>query len=468
MGAKTKAKVPTAAAVYCRISMDRSGEGLGVERQEELCRTLAKERGWPVAEVYCDNDRSAHNGKPRPAYERMLADIGAGLRDAVVCVDLDRLTRRSIELERFMNLADAHGVALANVSGDIDLASSDGRFKARIMGAVASQESEKKSERVAREAEQAARRGVPRGSRRPFGYESDRVTIREEEAALIREAAQRVLDGATVPSIAREWNSRSVSTPQGAAHGWSSTSVAELLRSPRLIGARTYHGEIVAEGAWEPILDRDVFERLQARIRRSSRPGRAPKRMLSGLAHCGRCGAPMWTSSHKRGDYSVPRDSCILGPGRPGCGGVAIVADPCDELITEAVLHRLDSQAMTRALARKPKKAKKPDIDLAAIEQDLEDLARDFGAGDISRREWLAAKKPLEERRALALRQVDTANGTAVLEPFRSGDVRKTWETLDVDRRRVVLNALIDRVVVGRATKPGKFTADRVDVEWRV
>jgi len=284
---------PNAAAIYCRISLDRNGEGLGVERQEALCRKLAKERGWPVAEIYVDNDRSAYSGKPRPAYQRMFADIEAGLRDAVVCVDLDRLTRRPAELEAFMDLADMHHVALANVSGDTDLASSDGRFKARIMGAVARQESERKGERVSREAEQAARRGVPRGSRRPFGYEPDRVTVREDEAALIKDAVERVLAGVSLPSIARDWNARGISTPQGALRGWSGTSVVEVLRNPRIAGLRTYHGEVVSEGAWPAIVDRETFERLQVKIRRSARPGRPARRLLSGVARCGLCGSPM-------------------------------------------------------------------------------------------------------------------------------------------------------------------------------
>src|SRR5207244_9341412 len=141
-----------------------------------------------------------------------LADVEAGLRDAVICVDLDRLTRRPVELEAFMDLAERHGVALANVSGNTDLSTSDGRLTARIMGAVARQESERKGERMAREAEQAAHNGVPRGSRRPFGYAPDRVTICEAEAELIRAAAQRVLDGASVASIARDWNERQIAT----------------------------------------------------------------------------------------------------------------------------------------------------------------------------------------------------------------------------------------------------------------
>jgi DNA invertase Pin-like site-specific DNA recombinase len=452
--------------------LDKHGDGLGVERQEQLCKKLARERGWLVSEVYVDNDRGAYSGKARPAYMRMLADLEAGARDAVVCVDLDRLTRRPAELEAFMELADAHGIALANVSGETDHSTSDGRFRARIMGAVARQESEKKGERVARESEQAARRGIPRGSRRPFGYEGDRITIREDEAALIQDAVERVLDGETIPSIARDWNARGVPTPQGAPRGWASSAVAGVLRNPRIRGARTYRGEVVVEDAWPAIVDRQTFERLQAKIRRTARPGRPAKRMMSGIARCGRCGSPMWTSTHTRGEQRVPRYVCVVGPGRPGCGRLSVVAEPLDELIERAVVSRLSTKAMTRFRARKAKGVANGDADLVRIERDVEDLAADFGAGRISRREWLAARKPLGERLAKARRILDAANGTAAngtaaLEPFQGASIRATWERLDVDRKRAVVTALIDRVTINPAAGP-IFSPDRIDVTWRV
>jgi site-specific DNA recombinase len=467
MAKRGRAQAPLAAAIYCRISSDRSGEGLGVERQETLCRKLANDRGWPVAEVYVDNDRSAFNGKLRPGYARMLCDIEDGSRDAVVCVDLDRLTRRPAELEAFMELADRYQVALANVSGDTDLSTSDGRFKARIIGAVARQESERKGERMTREAEQAARRGIPRGSRRPFGYEPDRVSPRDDEAALVRDAAARVLGGETVPSIAREWNARGIPTPQGATHGWSATTVAGILRNPRIAGLRAYKGEIVAAGTWPAIVDRETFDRLQSKIRRTTRPGRTPKRLLTAIARCGRCGAPMWTSIRYDADKQVPRYACIKRPGAPGCGLTTVVAQPLDRLITEAALHRLGTKAMARAMSRKPK-TQPADRDLGRIERDLEALAADFGAGRITRREWLAARKPFEERLARARRALDTTNGTEALASFRNGNARAAWERLTIDRQRAVLDALVERVIIRPATTPGRFSTDRVDVVWRV
>ena len=87
-------KSASAAAIYTQISLDQDGSGLGVERQRKDCQEMADRLGWQVAEVYSDNDISAHSGKQRPAYRRMLEDIRSGRRDAVAIYHMDRLTRR--------------------------------------------------------------------------------------------------------------------------------------------------------------------------------------------------------------------------------------------------------------------------------------------------------------------------------------------------------------------------------------
>jgi hypothetical protein len=72
------------AAIYCRISHDKTGAGLGVERQKQDCRELAARLGWSVTEVFCDNDLSAYSGKRRPRYQALLEAIRAGRIDAVL------------------------------------------------------------------------------------------------------------------------------------------------------------------------------------------------------------------------------------------------------------------------------------------------------------------------------------------------------------------------------------------------
>ncbi|MCG2622703.1 recombinase family protein [Arthrobacter sp. I2-34] len=124
-------------AVYVRISRDDEGTALGVARQLADCTAEAERRGWPVAQVFEDNDVSATKTKVRPEYARMLQAIEVGVIDAVIVWDVDRLTRTPAELERFIDLADRHRLALASIGGEVDLATPQGRLTARIKGSVA-------------------------------------------------------------------------------------------------------------------------------------------------------------------------------------------------------------------------------------------------------------------------------------------------------------------------------------------
>ncbi|MCA1835805.1 MAG: recombinase family protein, partial [Actinobacteria bacterium] len=136
------------AAIYCRISRDREGAGLGVERQEQDCRELADRLGWTVTAVHTDNDVSAYSGKPRPGYKALLADLEAGRADAVLAWHTDRLHRSPTELETYIAACEVRGVPTHCVkAGVLDLSTASGRMTARITGAVARHEVEHMIER---------------------------------------------------------------------------------------------------------------------------------------------------------------------------------------------------------------------------------------------------------------------------------------------------------------------------------
>jgi len=278
------------AAVYLRQSEDTQQTGLAVDRQRAGCLDLCATRGWTPIE-YVDNHVSATSGKARPEYERMLADIKAGTIDAVVAWDLDRLHRRPIELEHFIDLADRHRLALATVTGDVDLSTDNGRLFARIKGAVAKAEMERKSARQIAAADQRAKLGKPWVSRRPFGYTADGMKLRPAEARRIRRAYKDFLGGQSLTSIASAWNAAGVKTSTGAR--WSQPTLHQLLRSPRNAGLRAYLGEIVGPAAWPAIVDestwRAAHDRLSDPARRNGGGGAATY-LLTGIARCGVCG----------------------------------------------------------------------------------------------------------------------------------------------------------------------------------
>ncbi|MFG3048160.1 recombinase family protein [Streptomyces sp. NPDC048241] len=175
--------IPTRAIIYCRISRDREGAGLAVERQREDCEALAAQLGLEVVACYTDNDLSAYSGKPRPGYQQLLEDLRAGRADTVLAWHTDRLHRSPAELEEYIDVCEpgdrSRSVQTRTVkAGTLDLSTATGRMIARQLGVQARYEVERMIERQKRKRDEMAKNGQYLGGRRPFGYESDGVTPR--------------------------------------------------------------------------------------------------------------------------------------------------------------------------------------------------------------------------------------------------------------------------------------------------
>ena len=148
------------AGIYTRISWDPAGQRAGVERQRVDCEAVCAGRGWEIAHYFEDNDRSAYSGKRRPAYQRLLTAVEERRLDAVVTWHNDRLHRSPRELEALIDLVERSGIRVAVVTGgDYVLTTPEGRFTARIVGAVARKESEDRSRRVRRKHLELAEQG---------------------------------------------------------------------------------------------------------------------------------------------------------------------------------------------------------------------------------------------------------------------------------------------------------------------
>lgn len=101
------------------MSLDATGEQLAVSRQPEDCLRLAADKGWTVVTEYVDNSISASDRtKVRPAYDAMVEDYRTGTFDALVCWDLDRLTRQPRQLEDWIDAAEGPGLLLVTANGE--------------------------------------------------------------------------------------------------------------------------------------------------------------------------------------------------------------------------------------------------------------------------------------------------------------------------------------------------------------
>jgi DNA invertase Pin-like site-specific DNA recombinase len=464
------------AAVYCRVSRDQGGEGLGVARQEADCRAWCEQRGWPVAEAFVDNDVSAYSGKRRPAFERMVDGIKAGRFDAIVVWHPDRLTRSTKELEGIIDLVEATGAAVGTVTaGDYDLTTPEGRFTARIVGAVARKESEDKSRRIRRKHQELAENGKPAGGgTRPFGFEKDGVTIREDEADLIREAAGRLLTGASLYSIQRDWETRGIPTAKavradGTRVAWSVTSIKTTLTRPRIAGLRQYQGEVAGLAAWPAILDRETWERLRIILTDPSRRQPPPSREypLYPLLRCGSCGRQLTAMPRKNGrNYGCRKYS-------GGCGHVFVAAAHIEPYVLSVVLPLADSPAIlgTIEVANADVRADMEALALAVAE---DEHARAQLADDHYQARIIDRATFLRQELALRARIEDNRIRLAALQPAGSldqltGRVASEWGNLTPEQRRQLLWSVLSGVVVSPARRPGSnlFDRSRIAFGWR-
>jgi len=464
-------KTPRAAAIYARISLDAEGEAKGVKRQLADCRKLAADLGWTVAEEYVDNDTSAYSGRVRPEYERMLADIESGTVDGVLIYNLDRLTRRPIEFEQFHAIAARTDTPLRCATGDADYGTEDGLLMGRMQAAFAAKESAAKSRRQKRKNDEKAAAELPHsGSQRPYGFERDGITHVPAEAEVIRAMAERYLAGESLRSIATWLDTENIRTVSGGP--WRTNVIRTQLLSPRAAGLREHRGEIVGNAAWDPILTADTRTRLLATAEARSMSGRRSARryLLSGLLRCAKCDRPLYSQARR----DTRRYVCISGPDHGGCGGTTITAPPVEGLLADAVLYRLDTPELADALAGKSNGSPNTD-DLAdgisADRQALDDLAASFGRKEFSMREWMAARKPIEDRLHANERRLRRAMNTGSLATLagQGAALGAQWGTLNLARQAAIVAALLDHAVIHPGT-PGARSVDpaRVSPVWRL
>jgi DNA invertase Pin-like site-specific DNA recombinase len=461
-----------AAGIYARISSDPDGTRLGVKRQIEDCQALAERLGWTVTDTYSDNDVSAWSGKQRPEYQRMLDDIKNGVIEGILVWHPDRLHRHPRELEELIDLVESTaGVQIETVTaGDYDLSTSAGRSVARIVGAIARKDSDDTSVKVRRKhAELAAAGKVAGGGSRPFGYESDRITVIPSEAAVIREMAERVLAGDSLRSVAVDLNGRGIRTSLG--NEWKAGGVKKVLMSARVSGRRERAGEFY-DAVWPQIITPEQSDRLRRKLgARNRSTGRPPRRYLltGGLLRCGRCGTAIKARPSTRGRRYV----CPGDPGLGGCGRMSATADPLEHFIVEAVLYRLDSPELAAAL--KDSQAQQSELaelhDQVATDQAMLDgLAADYANKTISRSEWMAAREPIQLRIDQGRRRLARISPTSAIDDYAGNTdlLRSAWSDLPLSRQQAIVKVLLDHVVVNPAVPGRGFDPERFAPLWRL
>lgn len=446
----------TRAAIYLRISQDKTGEQAGVTRQREDCLALVKQQDWTLADVYQDNDISASSGKVRPDYRRLLADIEAGLIDAIVCWHPDRLYRKLADLEGLIAAIERQSVIMRTVrAGEIDLSTPTGRMLARILSATAQAEGEVKADRWRRSWQQGREQGKWAGSgTRLFGYTREGEVI-PDEAAVAQEMAKRIAAGEPIMGVARWLEAEGIKGTRGGV--WTPIAVKQYLTRPIIAGYATLHGEIVREGDWEPVVDRETWEEARALLGTRTRQYVPRVSLLNGLIFCGECSARMITGSNK----GTRTYRCSNRPGHNGCGGSSGNAPPIEAVVESFAQTRLADPRVRQQIAAMRAEPSNVTAEIADLELRITELEASLDQPGVPVATILRAVERAKAHQADLMGQLASRNH----EPLPHGD---DWPT-DLRRRRALVDLVVERVDLAKATRPSRlgFDNERVSITPR-
>lgn len=231
--------------IYARQSKTRDGSE-SIETQIEVCRQAAERLGFEVVAVLAEPPSTSgykNRGKSREKFKLLLSGFVDGEWDMVLAYKTDRLSRGGGP--GWAPLLDA--IEAARLDLDRAVATPSGfvsEFEIGIRASMDREESKKLSERMRDLSERKAKQGKPQGGRRPFGYETDMVTINEDEAAILREMARRIIGGHSYKNVAWWLNEEGYTTTTGKL--WYPITVRNMLRKTRYAGLREHDGHILS------------------------------------------------------------------------------------------------------------------------------------------------------------------------------------------------------------------------------
>jgi site-specific DNA recombinase len=443
------------AGIYGRQSVRRTKDDerrdldTSTDRQVTDGFAWVRGQGGEVVRTYRDEGISGYSGALRPEFERLLIDLDGLVINTVVCWKLDRLCRNHRDFQRLWDVCERSGARLVSLHEMFDSSTPAGAFTIRMLIGMAMMESDNISVRTRRALESIRQAGrLHTGGARPFGHTWAGELV-EHEAKALQWAAEQFIAGRSLNAVTNELARDGLTGTKGRPLG--RREVKTLVTSPRVAGLVEHQGEVVGEGAWEPILDRPTWERVRTVLlnpARASQVGRPPKYLLVGFLRCGMegCGAKLISrplTSHGR---TRPNYVCI-GTGKLH---LAIAAAPVDELVTERVLDRFDHTGLVRVLSARAKADDSKELaeQLARDDAALVELGDDYyQRGLINKAEFLRQRAALESRitgaREELARRMQRQEFAGL--PTMPGKLRRAWPDLSLEKRRAVLALVLDR-----------------------
>ena len=364
-----ESRQPIPAALYARVSSDRQDIDLSVAAQLRALRDYAERNGYAVVREFIDEAESGRVAD-RPQFRKMLDE--ASQADApfqeILVWKFSRFTRKREHAVAFKSMLRRRGIRVTSITEHAD-DTPTGKLMEAIIESVDEFYSENLAQEVTRGMREAASRGFFLSSKAPFGYrrikvqdgakERPTLEVNPDTGPIVKEIFEKSLRGLGLKEIAADLNKRGI-TNKGKR--WQRTSLHYVLTNEAYTGTaiwgKTTTGDkepepVRAEGAWEALVSREVFDSVQKGLEERAPRKRQPARvgskfLLSGLLRCGVCGKPYTGQGAKSGKFSYYVCGTLLREGSGSCSARYLNADRVESCIVETIRGRiLNDQTIT-------------------------------------------------------------------------------------------------------------------------
>jgi site-specific DNA recombinase len=284
-------------AIYTRVSTDQGLEQdfNSLDAQYDAAQAYIRSQahaGWTLLRAKYDDGGFSGGNTDRPALQRLLGDVRAGKIDVIVVYKVDRLTRSLADFAKLVELFDQHSVSFVSVTQQFNTTTSMGRLTLNVLLSFAQFEREVTSERIRDKISASKRKGLWVGGMAPLGYDtkSRKISVNEAEAKRVRTIFRSYLKLGSLNLLMADLHKRCIVTKirtlrtGGTVGGIPFTrgSLAHLLRNRFYIGEVAFKGEVL-KGEQPAILDKDLFEAVQAKLNEQTNNQKAKWTKSEGL-----------------------------------------------------------------------------------------------------------------------------------------------------------------------------------------
>ena len=512
-------------AIYCRLSEEdrnkqsETDDSNSIQNQKSMLIQYALEQGWEVYNIYSDDDYAGAD-RNRPQFKKLLNDAENHKFDIVLCKTQSRFTRELELVEKYIHgLFPIWGIRFISIVDNADTANRGNKKSRQINGLVNEWYLEDMSENIRSVLTDRRKNGHHIGAFALYGYMKDPETkghliIDEEAAKIVREVFTLFSQGYGKMAIARMLNDRGDPNPteykrrkglrykQATTRNstlWNYFAITDMLVNEIYIGnmVQGKYGSVSyktkqnkprpkdqwykVEGTHEPIIDRDLWNRVQELVSQKAKPFTIGTiGLFARKARCMNCDYTMRSSKNRGRHYlkcssrHVSKDACIGSFISVEKLEQAVIAElnklSADYLNKDELEQKIEfndslndkQEALEKEIAAYHKK-------IAEYTKGIRELYLDKVKGIISENDYLEFSQDFSyEKNRLEKLVIKTQKQLTVIESkMQAGDDRRkiidqytNIEHLD----RETVEKLIDYILVGKRNQETKEIP--VEIHW--